>query len=144
MNIKQISVFLENRPGAMIALTDALAENKIDMRALSLAEAGDFGIVRIIVNNVNITSDILKEEGFVFTVTSVVGVKIPNEPGGLKKVLWVLEKSKINVEYMYAFLGSSSPENAYLIFKVQDDIAAAEALNKEDIHTLDQEEVADF
>ncbi len=144
MNIKQISVFLEDKPGAMVNLTDVLAANKIDMRALSLAEASDFGIARIIVNDVYATSTVLKDAGFVYTLTSVVGVIIPNAPGGLHNVLEVLKEANINVEYMYAFLGSGAPDNAYLIFKVEDDKAAAAALRSKGIHTLAQEEVAKF
>ncbi len=144
MNIKQISVFLENKPGAMISLTEVLAENSIDMRALSLAEAGDFGIVRIIVNDVDATSEVLKEAGFIYTVTSVVGVSISNEPGGSVKILSALGEANVNVEYMYAFLGSGAPKKAYLILKVQDAEAAAKALNERGIPTLDQEEVEKF
>lgn len=105
MSIKQISVFLENQPGALYAMTGVLAQNKVDMRALSLAETKDFGIVRMIVDNVYAATTILKDAGYVHSVTPVVGVAIPDTPGGLNRVLQVLTDERVNVEYMYAFLG---------------------------------------
>ena len=105
MTLKQISVFVENKPGKLQLLTDVLAKNNINMRALSLAETSEFGIVRIIVDDLEAASAILAQEGFVYTVAKVLGVAIPDEPGGLNRVLHMLSESGINVEYMYAFLG---------------------------------------
>lgn len=141
MSIKQISVFLENKPGALKAMTDVLAENSIDMRALSLAETKDFGIVRIIVDNVYETTTTLKDAGFIHSVTPVLGVTIPDEPGGLVHVLNVLSDAQVNVEYMYAFLGGKTANNAYMIFRVQDDVAAASALKAKGIRLVEQEEI---
>ena len=90
MSLKQISVFVENKPGKMQMLTNVLADHQIDMRALSLAETSDFGIVRIIVDDVYAASTLLKEEGFIHSVNKVLGVAIPDEPGGLNRVLQVL------------------------------------------------------
>ena len=95
MSIKQISVFVENKPGAMSAMTAVLAENNIDMRALSLAETSDFGIVRIIVDNIYSATTVLKDAGYIHSVTDVLGVAIPNVPGGVNKVLNVLEDAGI-------------------------------------------------
>ena len=139
MNIKQISVFVENKPGAMNAMTNVLAENNIDMRALSLAETKDFGIVRIIVDNVYAATTVLKDAGYVHSVTPVVGVAIPDTPGGLNRVLQVLAAVGVNVEYMYAFLGGKDAEHAYMILRVEDPTAAAAALAAQGIHTVDQE-----
>lgn len=139
MNIKQISVFVENKPGAMNAMTNVLAENNIDMRALSLAETKDFGIVRIIVDNVYAATTVLKDAGYVHSVTPVVGVAIPDTPGGLNRVLQVLAAVGVNVEYMYAFLGGKDAEHAYMILRVEDPAAAAAALAAQGIHTVDQE-----
>lgn len=127
MSVKQLSVFLENRPGALYGMTGILSQNKIDMRALSVAETRDFGILRIIVDDPYKTATVLKDAGYVYNITPVLGVAIPDVPGGLNKVLQVLTDARINVEYMYAFLGGKT-EAAYMIFRVEDNNAAAEAL----------------
>ena len=142
MSIKQLSVFLENKPGTLKAMTDVLSRNNIDMRALSLAEAMDFGIVRIIVDDVYKTTTALKDAGFVHTVTPVLGVAIPDEPGGLAQVLGVLTDAGMNAEYMYAFLGGKKADHAYMIFRVQDNAAAAAALKARGIRLVEQEEIA--
>lgn len=142
MNIKQISVFLENSSGALKAMADVLAKNGIDMRALSLAETTDFGIARIIVDDVYRTTTTLRDAGFVHSVTTVLGVGIPDEPGGLAKVLGVLADAGVNVEYMYAFLGGRTSDKAYMIFRVRDEEAAAAALRANGITPLEQETVA--
>lgn len=141
MSVKQISVFLENKPGVMNSMTEVLAKNNIDMRALSLAETNDFGIVRIIVDDVYSATTVLKEEGFVHSVTPVLGVAIPDEPGGLNKVVAVLMQEQINIEYMYAFLGGKNVDHAYMIFRVQDLKAATTALGIKGIRCIDQEEI---
>ena len=112
MTLKQISVFVENKPGKLQQLTTVLAANNINMRAMSLAETSDFGIARIIADDVDSTAEVLKAEGFIHTVSAVLGVAIPDEPGGLNRVLQVLCESDVNVEYMYAFLGSATAANA--------------------------------
>ena len=104
MSLKQISVFLENKPGTLLSMTGLLAKNHIDMRALSIAETKDFGIVRMIVDDVYDTATVLKDAGFVHSLTPVLGVMIPDEPGGLDKVLRVLADAQVNVEYMYVIL----------------------------------------
>lgn len=141
MSVKQISVFLENKPGMLHTMTDVLAKNNIDMRALSLAETNDFGIVRIIVDDVYNATTVLKDAGFVHSVTPVLGVSIPDEPGGLNQVVAVLTDAQINVEYMYAFLGGKDVNHAYMIFRVQDLKAAAAALAAKGVKCIDQEEI---
>ncbi|MBQ2699903.1 MAG: acetolactate synthase [Clostridia bacterium] len=141
MSLKQISVFVENKPGKMQHLTQVLADHNVDMRALSLAETSDFGIVRIIVDDVYAASTMLKEAGFIHNVTKVLGVAIPDEPGGLNKVLAVLNEAQINVEYMYAFLGGKNVDHAYMIFRVQDNKAAVAALARKGITCVDQDEL---
>ena len=144
MSIKQISVFLENKPGALYGMTGVLAQHKIDMRALSLAETSDFGIARIIVDNVYAAATVLKDAGYVHSITSVLGVAIPDTPGGLNKVLQVLTNAKVNVEYMSAFLGGKDTEHAYMIFRVEDTAAASAALAERGIRVVDQEEMANL
>ena len=141
MSMKQISVFVENKPGALYALTAVLAQGQIDMRALSLAETKDFGIVRLIVNDLYKATTLLKDAGYVHSLTPVVGVAIPDVPGGLNRVLQVLTDAKVNVEYMYAFLGGKNVDHAYMIFRVADDKAAEAALASRGIQVLDQEQV---
>ena len=141
MSMKQISVFVENKPGALYALTAVLAQGQIDMRALSLAETKDFGIVRLIVNDLYKTTTLLKDAGYVHSLTPVVGVAIPDVPGGVNRVLQVLTDAKVNVEYMYAFLGGKDVDHAYMIFRVADDKAAETALASRGIQVLDQEQV---
>ena len=141
MSIKQISVFVENKPGSLYALTAVLAQGQIDMRALSLAETKDFGIVRLIVNDVYKTTTLLKDAGYVHSLTPVVGVAIPDVPGGLNRVLQVLTDARVNVEYMYAFLGGKDVDHAYMIFRVADDKAAEAALAARGIQTLTQEQI---
>ena len=141
MSIKQISVFVENKPGALYGLTGVLAQNGVDLRALSLAETSEFGIVRIIVDNLYRATTVLKDAGYVHSVTPVLGVAIPDQPGGLNRVLQVLTDAKVNVEYMYAFLGGKDVDHAYMIFRVADDKAAEAALAGRGIQVLDQEQV---
>ena len=143
MSVKQISVFLENRPGALCELTGVLAENAIDMRAFSLAETSDFGIARVIVDDLYKTTTVLKDAGFIHSVSSVLAVAIPDVPGGLWQVLDILGQEKINVEYMYAFLGGKK-ESAYMIFKVEGHHQAAAALTAKGIRLVDQEELSEL
>ena len=144
MSIKQISVFLENKPGALYAMTGVLAQNKIDMRAFSLAETSDFGIARVIVDDVYKTTTVLKDAGYVHNVTPVLGVAIPDVPGGLNKVLQVLTDAKVNVEYMYAFLGGRDVDHAYMIFRVQDTKSACAALGARGIKLVSQDNISDI
>ena len=141
MSIKQISVFVENRPGALYGLTGVLAQNRIDMRAMTVAEASDFGIVRLIADDVYKATTVLKDAGYVHSVTPVLGVAIPDVPGGLNRVLQVLTDAKVNVEYMYAFMGGKDVDHAYMIFRVADNAAAAAALASRGIQVIDQEQV---
>ena len=142
MSLKQISVFVENKPGKMQHLTQVLADHNVDMRALSLAETSDFGIVRIIVDDVYAASTMLKDEGFIHSVNKVLGVAIPDEPGGLNTVLAILSEAEINVEYMYAFMGGKDVSHAYMIFRVEDRKAAVSALGQKGIRCIDQDELA--
>ena len=141
MSIKQISVFIENKPGVLYAMTGVLGQNGVDMRAFTLAETSDFGIARIIVDDVYKTTTVLKESGFINNITPVLGVAIPDVPGGLNKVLQALTDAQVNVEYMYAFLGGKDVEHAYMIFRVADNAAAASALAERGIKVVEQEEM---
>lgn len=140
MTVKQISVFLENRPSSMVKFTDVLSKNKIDMRALSLAETADFGIVRIIVDDVYNAMQVIKDEGYICSATKVLAVAIPDEPGGLGKVIHYLGNAEINVEYMYAFTGRQK-DTAYMIFRVQDNEKAIQVLSKNGVKMICQDDL---
>ena len=141
MSMKQISVFVENKPGSLYALTAVLAQGQVDMRALSLAETSEFGIVRMIVNDMYKATTLLKDAGYVHSLTPVVGVVIPDVPGGLNRVLQILTDVKVNVEYMYAFLGGKKVDQAYMIFRVADEKAAEAALAARGIPVYTQEDI---
>ena len=143
MSVKQLSVFLENKPGALKALTAALAESGIDMRAFSLAETSDFGIARVIVDDVDKTAAVLREAGFVHSVTPVIGVALSDTPGGLDSILQVLADAQVNIEYMYAFLGGRK-NAAYMIFRVADDTKASAALTAKGIRLVEPDEMANL
>ena len=144
MSVNQISVFLENRPGALQAMTAVLKENDIDMRAFSLAETSDFGIARIIVDDVYKTTTVLRDAGFVHNVTPVLGVAVPDVPGGLNSVLQALADAGVNVEYMYAFLGGKRGQSAYMIFRVADNAKAAAALAATGIRQVETDELSNL
>ncbi len=128
MAIKQISVFLENRPGTLQGMTDVLAGAGIDLRALSLAETKDFGIVRMIVQDVYETVTVLKDAGYICSMTPVVAVPIPDVVGGLSRVLAAINKAGVNVEYMYSSLAGKESGTAYMIFRVEDTEEAENSL----------------
>ena len=119
MTVKQISVFVENKPGKLMELAKLLEENSIDMRALSVAETEDFGILRIIVDDVYDTIRVLKDASYVCSVTDVVAVELPDQPGSLRKVLSVLSDNQINVEYTYAII-TRKKDVAYMLLRVND------------------------
>ena len=143
MAVKQISIFQENKPGFLAEVTKVLAQNGIDMRAFSLAESNDFGIARIIVDDVYKTTTVLKDAGYINSVIDILAVAMDDVPGGLSKVLTVLADAQVNVEYMYAFLGGKTG-GAYMVFKVTNQEKAAAALNKYRIRMVDQEELGEL
>ena len=127
MAIKQLTVFVQNRKGTIVSVTDILAKNNINLRALSIAETEDFGILRLIVNDEKAAGKVLKEQGYLIKTVDVVGVKIGDEPGKLTGALDVLDKADINVEYLYAFM-SRTEKHAYVVLRVEDNSAAEKAL----------------
>ena len=144
MSIKQISVFLENKPGTLKKLTSVMAKNNIDMRATSLAETKDFGIARIIVDDALEVVNTLKENDFVASLTSVLAVEIPDEAGGLDKLLEVFADAEVNIEYMYAFPGKGNSNQAYMIFRVADTHAAEAKLTGKGLKLLSQDDIANI
>ena len=141
MSIKQISVFLENKPGRLQKMTGVLAAHEIDMRALSLAETKDFGIARIIVDDPFYATNILKDNDFIASMTDVLAVAIPDEPGGLDKLLQIFAAEEVNIEYMYAFLGA---KDAYMIFRVSHTHSAETKLTNKGLRVLGDEDIAEI
>ncbi|MEJ5347546.1 MAG: ACT domain-containing protein [Desulfosoma sp.] len=116
MRVEQISVFLENKAGRLAEVTRVLSEAGVNIRALSLADTSDFGILRLIVNDNEKAKEALKANGFTVGKTDVVAVEVEDRPGGLHRILDILRKAGINVEYMYAFVQQSG-DNAVIIFR---------------------------
>ena len=135
MKVEQISIFLENKPGGLEEVTRILKDAQINIRTLSLADTTDFGILRLIVNDVDKASRVLKEQGYRMSRTTVVAVEVPDRPGGLHSILEVLSKNGINVEYLYAFVERSG-ENAVIIFRLDAPDKAIEVLQKNGLTVL--------
>ena len=127
MAIKQLTVFIQNKKGTVVSVTDILSKNSINLRALSIAETQDFGILRLIVNDEKAAEAVLAENGYLIKVIDVVGVKIGDEPGKLTAALDVLDKADINVEYLYAFMARTE-KHAYVVLRVEDNEVAEKAL----------------
>jgi len=139
MSVNQVSVFLENKPGTLNKLTEVLASNKINIRALSLAETNEFGIVRMLVNDVFEATTVLKENNFVATLTPVLIYAIEDKTGYLNNLLKSFSEAEVNIEYMYAFAGK---ERAYMIFRVNDTKKAESLLKSKGLKSLSQEEIS--
>ena len=135
MSVKQISIFLENRIGRLAEITGLLGDRGINIRAMSLADSADFGILRIIVDDTEKTKALLKDKGFAFGENETLAVEVPDIPGGLAQLLRILSDELVNVEYMYAFLISPT-QRAVIIFRFEDPQQAVGALAKHGIRTL--------
>jgi hypothetical protein len=143
MKVEQISIFLENKPGGLESVTRLLKDANINIRTLSLADTSDFGILRLIVNDVNTTLKVLNEHGLRVSKTIVVAVEVPDRPGGLHSILEVLAKNGINVEYLYAFVEKSG-ENAVIIFRFDSPDNAINVLLKNGFTVLPGEKLYSF
>jgi hypothetical protein len=135
MKVEQISIFLENRPGGLEQVTRILKDAGINIRTLTLADTSDFGILRMIVNDVEAASRVLKEQGLLVSRTNVVAVEVPDRPGGLHGILEVVTKNGINVEYLYAFVERSG-EHAVIIFRFDAPDKAIDVLQKNGLTVL--------
>ena len=140
MQIRQISIFMENRPGQLSAICRVLAEANINIAALSLADTSDFGIVRMIVDDHEKAKETLTSKGHVVNVSQVVAVCVPDRPGGMAEVMAVLDKAGASIEYSYAFAFHKG-EKAVLVFRFADNATAARALADAGWMTLDESEI---
>jgi hypothetical protein len=138
MRVEQISIFLENQSGRLAEVTGILAEAGVNIRALSLADTSDFGVLRLLVDDNEKAKSALKEKGFTVGKTNVVAVAVPDQPGGLHNILAGLGKGGINVEYMYAFVRQSG-QNAVMIFRFDNTDEALRVLGDAGISVLDGE-----
>ncbi len=143
MKVEQISVFMENKPGGLEEVMRIIKDGNINIRTLSLADTTDFGILRLIVNDVDTASRVLRDNGLRVSRTTVVAIEVPDHPGGLHGILEVLARENINVEYLYAFVEKSG-ENAVIIFRFDDSDAAISVLQKNGFTVLSGEKLYAF
>lgn len=143
MSIKQISVFLENKAGRLADVTRILAENNININALSIADTAEFGILRLIVNEPEKVVKVLDEDGFAVSTTDVIAIAVEDRPGGLSIALRHLGDEDIDIEYIYAFVGKKSGK-ALVILKVEDWRKASELLESKGIKVLSEEEAREI
>ena len=135
MKVEQISIFLENKSGRLAEVTGVLAKAGVNIRALSLADTADFGVLRLIVNDPDRCLRLLKEHEFAAQATDVIAVEVEDRPGGLYRILEVFDREAINIEYMYAFVEKSG-NNAIVVFKIDEAGRAVESLKKNGISVL--------
>lgn len=140
MKVEQISIFIENKSGRLAEVTRVLGEAGVNIRALSLADTSDFGILRLIVNKTDEAKAVLKNKGFTVNKTDVVAVEVPDRPLGLNSILEILDQGKVNVEYMYAFVERCG-ENAVIIFRFDNTDDAIQVLTQGGITILTGERI---
>lgn len=140
MKLTQISIFIENQTGRLYEVTDLLGKNNINIRALSLADTSDFGILRLIVNEPERAYILLKDNDFTVGRTEVIAVEVPDNPGGLSRVLGALDKHGINVEYMYAFVERSG-DGAVMIFRFDETDKAITGLQEEGFNIVEGKKI---
>jgi hypothetical protein len=140
MKVEQISIFIENKSGRLAEVTGTLGDASVNIHALSLADTSDFGILRLIVDDSEKALQVLRDKHFTVSKTEVIGVEVPDHPGGLASILSILDSSDINVEYMYAFT-ERSHGNAVIIFRFDQTDEAISALSKNGIIILKGEKI---
>lgn len=143
MTIKQLSIFVENRPGRLAEITDLLGQEKIDIRAVCVSDTREFGILRLIVDNPEAAAEKLKAHGCTCSLCDVLVLRLDDNPGGLAYPMHALAEVGISVEYMYAFV-SKSTDAAYVIFRVQDNEHAMAVLAEKGVVMASQEEIANL
>ena len=140
MALKQLTVFVENKQGTVVSVTDTLAKHNVNIRALSIAETEGFGILRLIVDDEAMAEKVLTEEGYLIKITEVAGVKIGDAPGKLSAALRVLNEAGINMEYLYAFMARTE-RHAYVVIRVPDNAEAESVLEKAGYHIITEADV---
>ena len=140
MRAEQLSIFLENKAGSIAEVTAILRDAGVNIRALSLADTTDFGVLRMIVNNVKKAEQALTSEGFTVGKTNIIAVKVDDSPGGLNKILDPIYSQEINVEYMYAF-ANPKQHNAIMVFRFDDTDKAISILKENSLEIIEGEKV---
>ena len=140
MKVEQISIFIENKSGRLAEVSGILGTAGVNIRALSLADTSDFGILRLIVDDSEKALKVLREQHFTVSKTDVIGVEVPDSPGGLSSILTILDQHDVNVEYMYAFVERSG-DNAVIIFRFDHIDEAIEALTENGVKILKGEKI---
>ncbi|MBQ4321964.1 MAG: ACT domain-containing protein [Oscillospiraceae bacterium] len=140
MNVQQISVFVENRAGGLAEITKLLAENGVDLRAMSIADTTDYGILRLIVDKPDTALTVLQDSGCLVSVTPVLAVMLPDVPGGLAKILGLLSENGVDLEYLYAFI-TRKTEHAYVVLRVKDNEATEKVLEAGGITVASAEDI---
>jgi hypothetical protein len=143
MKLTQISIFLENRKGRLYGVCALLGKNKINIRALTIAESEEFGILRIVVDNPQKASAVLKANGFTASLTDIVAVEVSDRPGGLAAILKIFSQSNINVEYMYGFVEKKA-DQALLVFRFDHPDKAISLLKKKKIKVVGKKDIGDL
>ncbi|MBP0961457.1 MAG: ACT domain-containing protein [Oscillospiraceae bacterium] len=138
--VKQLSVFVENKPGRLSAVLKVLGDSKIDIRAMNIADTNDFGILRLILSDTEGAVSLLKEKDYAVAVTDVIALDVDDTPGGLAGALSVLDKSGVSVEYMYASL-SNNAASAHIVLRVDDNAKAEDALASKGYKLLSDEDI---
>ena len=140
MSIHQISVFLENRTGQLAEITQLLADNGIDIRAISIAETADYGLARMIVSDSHKASSVLLEHGDILSMTPVWAVEVPDRPGGLAELLGVLADAHVDVEYMYSLFAHQEGK-AYMVLRISEEPRFLDALGRQQIKVMTKDEL---
>ena len=140
MSLKQLTVFVQNQQGALVEITESLAKGGVNIRALSIAETQDFGILRLIATDTEKGSSLLSDAGYLIKITDVVGVKIGDAPGKLSSALKVLDENSINMEYLYAFM-TRTEKHAYVVLRVEDNAKAEALLENAGFHIITDDDV---
>ena len=141
MFIKQLSVFVENKQGALAKIISLLSQNGVNLRAVSIADTQDFGVLRVIVNDIDRAKNALKDNNVIVTANDVIGVKLSDQPGALAQVLDLLSGGGVNVEYMYAFVNPGSTEGAYLVLRARHNEKAEKILADNGVPMLSEREI---
>lgn len=140
MAIKQLSIFVENKKGSLVEIYETLSRAQVDIRAMSIADTQDFGILRLIVSDVEKASEALKQANCIVSVTDVIGVAVTDQAGSLAKVVRLLTDNDVNIEYMYAFI-TVSKQFAYVVFRVADNNAATALLEENGVTMVTEEDI---
>lgn len=138
--VSQLSVFLQNRSGKIAAITQALSDRGVDIRALSIADTTDFGILRMLVSDIEKAKEVLSEQNCIFRVNDVIVVAVPDSPGGLAKTLSLIAEADVDIEYMYSLIGRED-EMADMVFRVSDEKKLSEILTRHGLQTVSAEQL---